>query len=91
MKIILLGIILIGLVGCSKSTAEDNPLITYKKEACKNGNSEECFMLAIMYEDGHVGLKRDLVKAKSLIRKACVGGWEEACSTEKSYYWQSLK
>ena len=91
MKKILLVIILIGFVGCIKSIAEDNPFIAYKKDACKNGNSEECFMLAIMYEDGRVGLKRDLVKAKSLIRKACVGGWDEACSSEKSLYWQSLK
>ena len=91
MKRILLTIILIGVVGCSKSTSEDNPIASHNKKACENGNSEACFILAVMYEDGRLGLSRDLVKAKSLMRKACAGGWEEACSTEKSIYWKELK
>ena len=49
------------------------------KKACDTGNMKACYKLAIMYDDGRGGVKKDDTKAAGLYKKTCDAGNMKAC------------
>ena len=48
------------------------------REKCDIGKINDCFSLAIAYENGF-GVEQDTAMAATLYRKACQGGLKVAC------------
>ena len=53
------------------------------KKACDGKNMKGCNVLANLYLDPYSGLGMDYPKALELYRKACKGGYENACRNAK--------
>ena len=66
----------------SVSFAEDISHLDAKQldEGCKSGKSKQCFVLAVMYENGRVAVRQDKAKAFYFYAKACDFGDALSCS-----------
>jgi len=51
--------------------------------ACRQGNLKNCYMVGVMYFEGDL-VATDYAKGIEYVRKACVGGYKEACEWLKN-------
>jgi TPR repeat protein len=51
--------------------------------ACRQGNLKNCYMVGLLYFEGEF-VTSDFAKGLDYARKACVGGYKEACEWLKN-------
>lgn len=75
----LLGVILVLMVSVPLCLAGDDPYVQQLRELAAQGDGESRFALALLYEHGEQGMKRDPQQAFSLFLQAGQAGIPAAC------------